>query len=109
LNHHNDGRKKMQTQSPLLWQREAQGFSLATAINLNEEWTLAEIRTLETLKAGNMPIKDIAKQLGRSYYSVSNKLTTSGLTTPRNTPPAPKAQVCGVCFVTPSSSGVCYC
>ena len=92
-----------------LWNREAQSFSLATAVNLNEEWTLAEIRTIETLRAAKVSIKDIAKQLGRSYYAVSNKLATSGLTTPRNTPPAPKAQVCGVCFVTPSSSGACHC
>jgi len=99
----------MQTESHLLWQREAQSFSLATAVNLNEEWTLAEIRTIETLRAAKVSIKDIAKQLGRSYYAVSNKLTTSGLTTPRNSAPAPKAQVCEVCFVTPSSSGACHC
>jgi hypothetical protein len=92
-----------------LWNREAQSFSLATAVNLNEEWTLAEIRTIETLRAAKVSIKDIAKQLGRSYYAVSNKLTPSGLTTPRNSTPAPKAQVCGVCFVTPSSSGACHC
>jgi hypothetical protein len=92
-----------------IWQRQAQGFSLATAVNLNEEWTLVEIRTMETLRAAKVSIKDIAKQLGRSYYSVSNKLATSGLTAPRNTPPAPKAVVCQSCFVTPSSSGACHC
>jgi hypothetical protein len=92
-----------------IWQRQAQGFSLATAVNLNEEWTLVEIRTMETLRAAKVSIKDIAKQLGRSYYSVSNKLATSGLTTPRNTPPAPKVVVCAGCFVTPSSSGACHC
>ena len=91
------------------WQREVQSFSLATAVNLNEEWTLAEIRTLECLRAGNMSIKDIAAQLGRSYYSVTNKLSTSGLTTPRNSTPAPKVVVCPGCFVTPSSSGACHC
>jgi hypothetical protein len=96
----------MQTQ---LWTREAQSFSLATAINLNEEWTLAEIRTIETLRAAKVSIKDIAKQLGRSYYAVSNKLVTSGLTTPRNTPPAPKAVVCKTCYTTPSNSGACLC
>jgi hypothetical protein len=96
----------MQTQ---LWTREAQSFSLATAINLNEEWTLAEIRTIETLRAAKVSIKDIAKQLGRSYYAVSNKLVTSGLTTPRNTAPAPKAVVCQTCFTTPSNSGACLC
>ena len=92
-----------------IWQREAQGFSLATAVNLNEEWTLVEIRTMETLRAAKVSIKDIAKQLGRSYYSVSNKLATSGLTAPRNTPPAPKAVVCETCFTTPSNSGACLC
>ena len=91
------------------WQREVQSFSLATAVNLNEEWTLAEIRTLEALRAAKVSIQDIAKKLGRSYYSVTNKLSTSGLTTPRNTPPAPKAVVCPACFVTPSSSGACHC
>ena len=92
-----------------IWQREAQGFSLATAVNLNEEWTLVEIRTMETLRAAKVSIKDIAKQLGRSYYSVSNKLATSGLTKTRNTPPAPKAVVCETCFTTPSNSGACLC
>lgn len=91
------------------WQREAQSFSLATAVNLNEEWTLAEIRTLESLKASKVSIQDIAKILGRSYYAVSNKLTTLGLTTPRNSAPAPKAVVCPTCFTTPSSSGACHC
>jgi hypothetical protein len=92
-----------------IWQRQAQGFSLATAVNLNEEWTLSEIRRMEVLRSNKMSIGDIAKELGRSYYSVSNKLTTSGLTTPRNATPAPKAVVCQTCFTTPSTSGVCLC
>jgi hypothetical protein len=91
------------------WQREVQSFSLATAINLNEEWTLTEIRTLESLRAAKVSIQDIAKRLGRSYYSVTNKLSTSGLTTPRNTTPAPKAVVCQTCYTTPSNSGACLC
>lgn len=91
------------------WQREVQNFSLATAVNLNEEWTLAEIRNLEALRAAKVSIQDIAMKLGRSYYSVTNKLSTSGLTTPRNSSPAPKAVVCPGCFVTPSSSGACHC
>jgi len=92
-----------------IWQRQAQGFSLATAVNLNEEWSHTEILRMEALRETQMSISDIAKELGRSYYAVSNKLATSGLTKTRNTPPAPKAVVCQSCFVTPSSSGACHC
>jgi hypothetical protein len=98
--------KNMQTQE---WNRNAQSFTLSTAINLNEEWTLGEIRRMEHLRETQMSIRDIAKELGRSYYSVSNKLATAGLTTPRNTTPAPKAVVCQTCFTTPSNSGACLC
>ena len=92
-----------------IWQRQAQGFSLATAVNLNEEWSHTEMIRMEALRATQMSISDIAKELGRSYYSVSNKLATLGLTKTRNTPPAQKAVVCPSCFVTPSSSGACHC
>ena len=92
-----------------IWQRQAQGFSLANAVNLNEEWTSGEIRRMEHLRETQMSISDIAKELGRSYYSVSNKLATSGLTKTRNTQPAPKAVVCETCFTTPSNSGACLC
>lgn len=96
-------------QSINVWQREAQSFSLATAANFNEEWTLSEIQSLEALRAAKVSIKDIAKKLGRSYYSVTNKLSTSGLSTPRNTTKPVQVVVCQGCFTTPSSSGVCYC
>lgn len=89
--------------------RENQSFTLATAVNLGSEWTLAEIRTLECLKAGNMSIKDIAMQLGRSYYSVTNKLLSLGLTHARANTPAAPVTTCSLCFTTPSKSGACLC
>lgn len=90
--------------------RENQSFTLATAVNLGIEWTNAEIRTLECLKAGNMSIKDIATQLGRSYYSVTNKLLDLGLTHKRaNTQTPTPVTVCSGCFTTPSNSGACLC
>lgn len=91
------------------WQREAQSFSLATAVNFNGEWTLSEIQSLEAMRAAKVPIVDIAKKLGRSYYSVTNKLSTSGLSTPRNIAKPVQVVVCQGCFTTPSNSGVCYC
>lgn len=90
--------------------RETQSFTLATAVNLGSEWTIAEIRTLECLKAGNMSIKDIATQLGRSYYSVTNQLLKLGLTHARqNSPKAAPVVKCPTCFTTPSTSGICLC
>ena len=91
--------------------KDTQSFTLATAVNLGSEWTLAEIRTLECLKAGNMSIKDIATQLGRSYYSVTNKLLSLGLTHAHRKSNSPKTpiEVCSSCFTTPSASGVCFC
>lgn len=96
----------MQTQE---WNRNAQSFTLSTAINLNEEWSHTEILRMEALRETQMSIRDIAKELGRSYYSVSNKLATVGLTKSRNTTPAPKAVVCQTCYTTPSNSGACLC
>lgn len=93
------------------WMRGAQSFSLETAVNLNEEWTIAEIRTMETLRAGKMSIKDIAKQLGRSYYSVATKLVNIGAVSHHKQSNKPKVTLttCGNCFTTPSRSGVCLC
>jgi DNA-binding CsgD family transcriptional regulator len=91
--------------------RGAQSFSLETAVNLNEEWTIAEMRTMETLRAGKMSIKDIAKQLGRSYYSVATKLAKIGAVNPHKQSNKLKVilNTCGTCFTTPSKSGVCLC
>lgn len=95
-----------------VWMREAQGFSLETAVNTGSEWTLAETRQLELMKASGKRIKDIAKTLGRSYYSVSTKLINIGAVNHHKSsnkilPPAPV--VCGSCFTIPSKSGVCLC
>lgn len=91
---------------------QTQSFTLATAVNLGSEWTMAEIRTLEVLKAGNMSIKDMAKQLGRSYYSISTKLIDLGLARQnRNVtkPEVAKPVVCPTCFTTISNNGTCGC
>jgi hypothetical protein len=95
-----------------VWLREAQGFSLQTAVNTGSEWTLAEIRKMEVMKASGKSIKDIAQALGRSYYSVSTKLVNTGAVNHHkhsNKPLTPAPVVCGTCFTTPSKSGVCLC
>jgi hypothetical protein len=94
------------------WMREAQGFSLQTAVNTGSEWTNAEIRKMEVMKASGKSIKDIATALGRSYYSVSTKLFNSGLSSHRVTNKPVQALhpvVCGNCFTIPSKTGTCYC
>ena len=95
-----------------VWMREAQGFSLQTAVNTGSEWTSSETRQLELMKASGKSIKDIAKALGRSYYSVSTKLINIGATNHHrrsNKTLAPAPVVCGNCFTIPSKSGVCLC
>ncbi len=94
------------------WQHQAQGFTLATAINTGVEWTHAEIRTLQALKAGNMSIMNIAKELGRSYYSVSTKLISLGLSRSHartNAAPEQPQAICPNCFTVLSKSGQCNC
>lgn len=91
---------------------QTQNFSLATAVNLGSEWTIAEIRTLEVLKAGNMSIKDMAAQLGRSYYSISTKLIDLGLARVNRNAAQPepvKTPVCPNCFTVPANNGTCGC
>lgn len=91
---------------------QTQSFSLATAVNLGSEWTMAEIRTLEVLKAGNMSIKDMAKQLGRSYYSISTKLIDLGLARVNRNAAQPepvKIPACPNCFTVPAANGTCGC
>jgi hypothetical protein len=95
-----------------VWMREAQGFSLQTAVNTGSEWTSSETRQLEIMKASGKSIKEIAKVLGRSYYSVSTKLINIGATNHHrrsNKPLTPSPVVCGNCFTIPSKSGVCLC
>jgi len=94
------------------WLIETQSRSLEAAVNTGSEWTLAEARQLEIMKASGKSIKEIAKALGRSYYSVSTKLVTIGAVNHRkhsNKPLAPAPVVCGACFTIPSKSGVCLC
>ncbi len=105
----NDGRTGMNTN---VWMREAQGFSLETAVNIGSEWTLAETRQLELMRASGKSIKEIAKALGRSYYSISTRLINIGAVThhKKSNKPAPLALViCGKCFTVSSKSGVCLC
>jgi len=94
------------------WLIETQSRSLEAAVNTGSEWTLAEARELETMKASGKSIKEIAKVLGRSYYSVSTKLINIGATSHHrhsNKPLTPAPVVCGNCFTIPSKSGVCLC
>jgi hypothetical protein len=94
------------------WLIQTQSVSLDAAVNTGSEWTIAEIRKMEVMKASGKSIKDIANALGRSYYSVSTKLFNSGLSSHRATnKPAQTLHpvVCGNCFTIPSKTGTCYC
>jgi hypothetical protein len=94
------------------WLIQTQSVSLDAAVNTGSEWTLAEIRKMEVMKASGKSIKDIAQALGRSYYSVSTKLVNSGLASHRaSNKPAQVLHpvVCGNCFTIPSKTGTCYC
>ncbi len=91
---------------------QTQSFTLATAVNLGSEWTMAEISSLETLKASKMSIKDMATTLGRSYYSVSTRLINLGLSKShkaRNSKPEAKAPTCYKCFTVMAKNGSCGC
>jgi hypothetical protein len=94
------------------WLIQTQSVSLDAAVNTGSEWTLAEIRKMEVMKASGKSIKDIAQALGRSYYSVSTKLVNAGLASHRaSNKPAQALHpiVCGNCFTIPSKSGICLC
>jgi hypothetical protein len=94
------------------WLIQTQSVSLDAAVNTGSEWTIAEIRKMEVMKASGKSIKDIANALGRSYYSVSTKLFNSGLSSHRAAnKPAQTLHpvVCGNCFTIPSKTGTCYC
>ena len=94
------------------WLIQTQSVSLDAATNTGSEWTNAEIRKMEVMKASGKSIKDIATALGRSYYSVSTKLFNSGLSSHRAANKSVQTLhpvVCGTCFTIPSKSGVCLC
>ena len=94
------------------WLIQTQSISLDAAVNTGSEWTLAEIRKMEVMKASGKSIKDIAQALGRSYYSVSTKLVNAGLASHRASNKAAQPLhpvVCGNCFTIPSKSGICLC
>ena len=107
LYYQHDGRIQMNT-----WLIQTQSVSLDAATNTGSEWTNAEIRKMEVMKASGKSIKDIATALGRSYYSVSTKLFNSGLSSHRVTNKPVQALhpvVCGNCFTIPAKSGTCLC
>ena len=94
------------------WLIQTQSQSLEAAVNTGSEWTLAETRQLEVMKASGKSIKEIAKTLGRSYYSVSTKLINIGAVNHHkhsNKSLTPAPVVCGNCFTIPSKYGVCLC
>ena len=93
------------------WMQEAQNYTLITATKTNEEWTHEEIRKLETLRSLKLSIRDTAAKLNRSYYSVSTKMVQIGLVNShkKSNSKKPSIVVCGVCFIVPSKTGVCFC
>lgn len=57
-----------------------QTVSLSTAVATGEYWSINDVQELRAMKAANMRVVEIARALGRTYYSVGTKLTELGLT-----------------------------
>lgn len=53
--------------------RKISNDSIIFASKSGQEWTSSEIEKLEKLTDARVPIKEIARQLGRSYNAVSNR------------------------------------
>lgn len=79
--------------------REAQSLSLATAVKGGEEWTLAEIQLLTSLRADNTTYFEIAQALNRSVYAVSTMARVMGIARQRAQKPAPKIVACDKCWL----------
>jgi hypothetical protein len=77
-------------------------LTLETATAVGNEWTSAEIRSLRELKTANVPVAEIAQQLGRTYYGVSTKLGALGLTVvnPNRKTKITKTEIaCAACWI----------
>jgi hypothetical protein len=84
-----------------------QTVSLSTAVATGEYWSINDITELRALKAAQISGVEIARALGRTYYSVNTKLIELGLTKKQSKPRARrvnniytnKLPVCGSCFM----------
>lgn len=84
-----------------------QTVSLSTAVATGEYWSINDINDLRAMKAAKMTVVEIARALGRTYYSVSTKLTQLGLTKKQsrtrqrkvNNVYTNKLPVCDKCFL----------
>jgi hypothetical protein len=77
-----------------------QNFTLLTAIAARNEWTIAEVNKLKDMKAAGMSVKDIAVELGRTYYSINTYISVMGLGKPRrNSKPQQKIEACSICYL----------
>jgi hypothetical protein len=63
-----------------------QTISLSTAVASGEYWSINDINELRAMKAAKMTAVEIARALGRTYYSVGTKLTELGLTKKQSKP-----------------------
>lgn len=75
-----------------------QNFSLLTAVAAGNEWTIAEVNKLKDMKAAGKSVKQIAVELGRTYYSITTYISVMNLGKPRrNTKPQTKIEACSNC------------
>jgi len=65
-----------------------QTISLSTAVANGEYWSINDINDLRSMKAAKMAAVEIARALGRTYYSVNTKLIELGLTKRQSKPRA---------------------
>jgi hypothetical protein len=79
-----------------------QNFTLLTAFSAGNEWTIAEVNKLKSMRDSGVSVAEIAQTLGRTYYAVQTFLGANGLTKARQTTPAPKVEACPSCFLTHS-------
>jgi hypothetical protein len=65
-----------------------QTVSLNTAVTHGEYWSINDIHELRAMKAAKMSGVQIARALGRTYYSVNTKLSELGMTRKQTKPRA---------------------
>jgi len=88
-----------------------QTVSLSTAVANGEYWSINDINDLRSMKAAKMAAVEIARALGRTYYSVNTKLIELGLTKKQSKPRRKNVRnvytqqlpVCDSCFLVVSA------
>ena len=79
--------------------KSAQSLSLETAIKAGEEWSMAEVDHLKTLRAQGVTYYAIAQLMNRTVYSVTTMARVMGIAKERAVKQTPKVIACSKCFL----------